>query len=279
MWKRHRAASVVLAVVLAQVLLISVQLTGRTGTTLLDATVLGAFGEAQRLVAGATGLVRGIWNGYIGLRGVERTNRDLEAEVAALRLQLQQQHALVQQARRLERLLDLRRSVDLDTLGARVIGADASPWFRTLTIDRGSQDQIHADLAVIAPAGIVGRIVGEPGPRAAQVHLLIDRNAAAGALIERTRAVGIVAGQDDPAAFSMDYVSNQEDVAVGDRVIASGTDGIFPHGFAIGTVAAVERGPDLYKNIVVTPAVDFTRIEQVLIVMDNAGTQVAEGIR
>ena len=128
----------------------------------------------------------------------------------------------MQQARGLERLLELRQAVDADTLSARVIGADATPWFRTLTIDRGSLDQVHENLAVIAPAGIVGRIVGQPGLRAARVHLLIDRNAAAGALIERTRAAGIIVGQDDPAAFSMEYVSNQEDVAVGDRVIASG---------------------------------------------------------
>ena len=279
MLRRHRTASVVLLVLLGHVVLISAQLTVQSGRTLLDAAIFGTLSEAQRLVAGATGLVRGAWNGYVGLHTVSRTNRDLEAEVAALRLQLQQQHALVQQARGLERLLELRRSVDLDTVSARVIGADASPWFRTLTIDRGSRDLVDADLAVIAPAGIVGRIVGRPGLRAAQVQLLIDRNAAAGALIERTRAVGIVVGQDDPAVFSMEYVSNQEDVAVGDRVIASGADGIFPHGFTIGTVAEVSRGPELYKRIRVTPAVDFTRLEQVLVVMDNAGAQVAEGLR
>ncbi len=279
MRKKRQAACVVLAVLLAQIVLISAQLTVRPGMSVLDSMVFSTLGEAQRLVAGAAGLIQGVWNGYIGLHDVHRSNRDLEAEVAALRLQLQQQRALVQQARGLERLLELRESVDLDTLSARVIGADASPWFRTLTVDRGSRDQVQADLAVIAPAGIVGRIVGRPGLRAARVHLLIDRNAAAGALIERTRAVGIVVGLDDPTMFSMEYVSNQEDVAVGDRVIASGSDGIFPHGFAIGTVAEVERGSDLYKNIMVTPSVDFSRIEQVLIVMDGAGAQLAEGLR
>ena len=264
---------------LAQVVLISAQVTVRPGATLLDSVVFGALSEAQRLVAGAAGMISGVWNGYVGLHTVRRANRDLEAEVAALRLQLQQQHALVQQARGLERLLELRETVDIETLSARVIGADATPWFRTLTVDRGSRDYVDADLAVIAPEGIVGRVVGRPGLRAAQVQLLIDRNAAAGALLERTRAVGIVAGQDDAAALSMEYVSNQEDVAVGDRVIASGADGIFPHGFLIGTVAEVSRGPELYKTIRVAPAVDFTRLEQVLIVMDNAGARVAEGLR
>ncbi len=279
MWKRHRAAWVVLVVLMGHVALISAQLTTRSGTTILDTVIFSTLSEPQRLVARTTALIRNTWDGYIGLRGAQQEKRELEEEVAALRLQLQQQHALVQQARGLERLLELRQAVDADTLSARVIGADATPWFRTLTIDRGSLDQVHENLAVIAPAGIVGRIVGQPGLRAARVHLLIDRNAAAGALIERTRAAGIIVGQDDPAAFSMEYVSNQEDVAVGDRVIASGADGIFPHGFAIGTVSKVERGPDLYKTIRVTTAVDFTRVEQVLIVMDGIGARLAEGLR
>ena len=279
MWKRHWAAWVVFVVLAGQVALISAQLMAQPGTTMLDTAVFSTLSEAQRLVARTTGLIGNTWNGYIGLRGVHQEKSELEEEVAALRLQLQQQHALVQQARNLERLLELRQSVDADTLSARVIGADATPWFRTLTIDRGGLDHVHEDLAVIAPAGIVGRTFGQPGLRAARVHLLIDRNAAAGALVERTRAAGIIVGQDDPTAFSMEYVSNQEDVVVGDRVIASGADGIFPHGFAIGTVSQVERGPDLYKTIRVTPAVDFTRIEQVLIVMDGGGAQLAEGLR
>ena len=102
--------------------------------------------------------------------------------MAALRYQLQQQHALVQQARGLERLLELRESVDLDTLSARVIGADASPWFRTLTVDRGSRDFVHADLAGAGARG--RRSAGSSavrGLRAAQVQLLIDRNAGGGA--------------------------------------------------------------------------------------------------
>ena len=279
MGKTDRAAYVVVAVLIGHVVLISAQVTVLPGTTLLEAIAFGTLAEGQRLVAGTVGAVQTAWQGYVGLRGVHETNRDLRAEVDQLRLRLQQQHALVEQARGLERLLELRESIDLDTLSARVIGADATPWFRTLTLDRGSSDHVHEDLAVIAPAGVVGRIVGRPGLRVARVQLLIDRNAAAGAMIERTRAPGIVVGLDDLAQLRMDYVSNQEDVEVGDRVVTSGAEGIYPAGFAIGTVAETSRGSGLYRTIRVAPAVDFTRAAHVLIVMDGAGDQLVEGLR
>ncbi len=279
MGKTNRAAYVVVAVLIGHVVLISAQVTMLPGTRLLEGIAFGTLAEGQRLVAGTVGAVQTAWQGYVGLRGVRETNRDLRAEVDQLRLRLQQQHALVEQARGLERLLELRESIDLDTLSARVIGADATPWFRTLTVDRGSSDHVHEDLAVIAPAGVVGRIVGRPGFRVARVHLLIDRNAAAGAMIERTRGPGIVVGLDDLAQLRMDYVSNLEDVKVGDRVVTSGAEGIYPAGFAIGTVAETSRGSGLYRTIRVAPAVDFTRVAQVLIVMDGAGDQLVEGLR
>ena len=279
MGKTNRAAYVVVAVLIGHVVLIFAQVTMLPGTRLLEGIAFGTLAEGQRLVAGTVGAVQTAWQGYVGLRGVRETNRDLRAEVDQLRLRLQQQHALVEQARGLERLLELRESIDLDTLSARVIGADATPWFRTLTVDRGSSDHVHEDLAVIAPPGVVGRIVGRPGFRVARVNLLIDRNAAAGAMIERTRGPGIVVGLDDLAQLRMDYVSNLEDVKVGDRVVTSGAEGIYPAGFAIGTVVETSRGSGLYRTIRVAPAVDFTRVAQVLIVMDGAGDQLVEGLR
>ena len=118
----------------------------------------------------------------------------------------------------------------------------------------------------------------EPGPRAAKVQLLIDRNAAAGALIERTRAAGVVLGVDDESVLRMDYVSNLEDVRIGDSVVTSGTDGIYPKGFVIGTISAVERGIDLYKSITVEPIVDFSSLEDVLVVMTDVRLAQAEGL-
>ena len=212
--------------------------------------------------------VVGLWSGYVGLRDVREQNVELSREVADLRFELQTQRALAQQTRSLERLLELRQTVALPTLSARVIATDATPYFRTLTIDRGGQAGVRADLAVIAPDGVVGRVVGSPGQRAAQVQLLIDRNAAAGALIERTRVSGVVVGTDDSSRLQLEYVSNLEDVRVGDEIVTSGIDGIYPKGFRVGVVTQVADGIGLYQLIQVSPVVEFSQIEDVLVVLD-----------
>lgn len=265
---RQRTGYLVLAVVLAHVILISAQVNAEPGATVLETVTFGAFTEVQRVVTSALDNVVGVWSGYVGLRGAQEENVELSREIADLRFELQKERALAQQTRSLERLLQLRQTVALPTLSARVIATDATPYFRTLTIDRGRRDGVRPDLAVIAPDGIVGRVAGAPGPRAAQVQLLVDRNAAAGALIERTRASGVVVGTDDSDLLQMEYVSNLEDVQVGDEIVTSGIDGIYPKGFRIGVVTDVADGIGLYQSIRVAPIVEFSQIEDVLVVLD-----------
>ena len=266
--RRQRTGYLVLAVVLGHVILISAQVNAQPGGTVLEAVTFGVFTEVQRLLTSTRDGFVGFWSGYAGLRDVRQENEALNQEVARLSLELQQQRALAQQTRSLERLLELRESVSFPTLSARVIAADATPYFRTLTIDRGRGDGVHEDMAVVAPDGVVGRVVGVPGPRAAQVQLLIDRNAAAGALIERSRASGVAVGTDDDGQLRMEYVSNLQDVRVGDRIVTSGIDGIYPEGFLIGRVTAATEGLGLYRIIHVDPVVDFSQIEDVLVVVD-----------
>jgi rod shape-determining protein MreC len=266
--RRQRTGYLVLAVVLAHVILISAQVNAEPGASVLETVTFVAFAEVQRLLTSGLDNVVGLWSGYVGLRDVREQNVELNREVTDLRFELQTQRALAQQTRSLERLLELRQTVALPTLSARVIATDATPYFRTLTIDRGRQDGVRSDLAVIAPDGVVGRVVGSPGSRAAQVQLLIDRNAAAGALIERTRASGVVVGTDDSSELKLEYVPNLEDVKVGDEVVTSGIDGIYPKGFRIGVVTEVADGVGLYQLIQVSPVVEFSQIEDVLVVLD-----------
>ena len=151
------------------------------------------------------------------------------------------------------------------TTATNVIAGSASPEFRTITVDKGTSEAIRADMAVISPAGVVGRII-QPSSRASKVQLLIDRNAAAGALVERTRAQGVVVGTGTDQ-LRMDYVSGAADVKAGDAVVTSGIDGIYPKGFVIGQIQSVRRGAGQYSAIVIHPAVDFAALEAVLVVL------------
>jgi rod shape-determining protein MreC len=138
---------------------------------------------------------------------------------------------------------------------------------REITIGRGTADGIQTGMAVMVPRGIVGRIIGQPAAHAARVQLLIDKQAAAGAITERTRAGGLVVGIDRNPPLDMDLVSNLQDVKPGDLVVTSGIDGIYPKGFAIGWIETAERTKGLYLNITVRPAVDFSSLEEVLVVL------------
>ncbi len=246
-------------------LLISAQVNSKTGVPILEAVTFGVFSEVQRGVSGGLSGVLHVWNGYVGLRHVRQENDDLKRRLAASEITVQEQRALADRARGLAQLLELRDRLTLRTAAAEIIGAAAAPDFRTLTIDKGTGSGVRSNMAVIAPAGIVGRIV-VPSARSAKVQLLIDRNAAAGALIERTRAQGVVVGAGDDR-LRMEYVSEAFDIVVGDVVMTSGIDGIYPKGFVIGHVESVERSGGGYKRITVRPAVDFSSLEEVLVVL------------
>jgi rod shape-determining protein MreC len=262
---RQRAGHLFLVVMLGHVILISAQVQSKSGVPLLEGAIFGAFSEVQRGASGMTSAIRNGWSGYIGLRGVRQENTALKEQLADLQVQLQEQRALADRSRGLEQLLELRDRSNLNTVAAEIIAAGATPEFRTVTIDKGSADGIHADMAVIAPNGVVGRVVVAT-PRAAKVQLLIDRNAAAGAIVERSRAQGAVIGSGD-ARLRMDYVAEIADVIAGDVIMTSGIDGIFPKGFVLGRVEKVDKSGTAYKEILVTPAVDFTSLEQVLVVL------------
>ena len=231
---RQRAGYLFLAVIVGHILLISAQVSSRSGVPVLEAVTFGIFAEVQRGVSSGITGVRRLWNGYVGLRHLKQENDALKAQLAEAQIAAQEQRALADRARGLEQLLEMRDRSNLQLTAAEIIGASSTPDFRTLTIDRGTRDGLRPDMAIIAPAGVVGRIV-VPSARAAKVQLLIDRNAAAGALIERSRAQGVVVGTGEDL-LRMDYVSEVSDIVVGDAVVTSGIDGIYPKGFVIGRV-------------------------------------------
>jgi rod shape-determining protein MreC len=273
---RQRSGYLFIGVMLAHVLLISAQINSKTGVPVLESVTFGVFSELQRGLSGGFSGIRGMWSGYIGLRHLKVENDELKRQLAAAQIAVQEQRALADRTRGLERLLEMRELQPHKTTAADVIGAAATPDFRTVTIDKGSGDGLKRDMAVISPAGVVGRVV-VPSGRSAKVQLLIDRNAAAGALIERSRAQGVVVGSGDER-LQMDFVSEVADVVAGDVVVTSGIDGIFPKGFVIGRVEAVEKIGGAYKRITVMPAVDFQSLEEVLVVLTPMPVQdTAEG--
>lgn len=271
----QRPLLVLAGAVVLHLILISAQVSTTAGIPVIQVVTFGSFAELQRGTMKSVDSVRSLWTGYVALRDAQAENESLKRELQTLQVQLQQERAEAQRTDRFRQLLELRERSGLKTVASEVIAGPATLEFRDMTIDKGSSDGIARDMAIISPAGVVGRVI-LTSPRASRVQMLIDRNAAAGAMIERTRAQGIVVGQGE--VLRMEYVPGTADVKQGDLIVTSGIDKIYPKGFVIGTVDVVSRGSGTYHDITVRPAVDFSRLEEVLVVTTPPPAITAEQI-
>ena len=269
---RQRTGWLFGALVVSHIILISAQVTTKRGVPVLQEVTFGVFAELQRASTSALSSAQEGWQNYFALQQIRQENERLKKEVTQLSVSLQQERTAAQQTRTLQGLLDLRSGTAFQTTAATVIGSGADPEFRTITIDKGTQDGLRADMAVISPAGVVGRIL-MPTARAAKVQLIIDRDAAAGVVIERSRVGGLVSGigSADALAFKagliqLEYVPGSADVKKGDRVVTSGLDGIYPKGLPVGEIQSAERVSGEWR-IRLKPAVDFSSLEAVLVVL------------
>jgi rod shape-determining protein MreC len=267
--RRNRFLLVVL--VLLHFAAISHQVDGGDGLSLLQRGLFSLLSPLQRGLSAVVGGVREVWNGYGFHRETYTENRRLEERVRYLETMLQERSHLAHEAERLRELLGLREILPLETLVADVVSRDGVPWFRSLTINRGTSDGVTLDAPVISPTGVVGRVIAV-GPRAARVQVLLDRDSGAGVLIERSRVSGVVSGQavqpeTGAADLLLKYVSERADVAEGDVVVTSGFDRIYPKGLVVGRVSYVGEGSGLLKEIRVEPSARFDRLEEVLVVL------------
>lgn len=260
--------------VVSHLIVISQQVDGGGGASLLERLVFDLLTPVQSLVAAGLRGTQAAWAGYVDLRGVRRKNDDLEARLASLETELESERQGAGEAERLREMLDLRKALPLETVTAQVIARDGLPWFRTLTLDHGTASGIALNAAVLSPTGVVGRVIAV-GPGAARVQLLLDRDSGVAALNERSRVTGIVAGQvgvegAGKTDLTMKYVSSLADVVVGDRILTSGLDRIYPKGLVVGRVRAIGPAAGLFKEVVVAPSARFDQIESVLVVRGKA---------
>jgi rod shape-determining protein MreC len=266
----RRSRFLLVVLVLLHLAAISHQVDGGGGLSLLQQSLLAAFSPVQRGVAAVVGGVSETWRAWGFHHDTYRENRRLLARLHEVEAELQARAARAAEADRLREMLELKRALPFQTLPAQVVGREGLPWFRSLTIDRGQADGVVLDAPVLSTTGVVGRVFAL-GPHAARVQVLLDRDTGAGVMIERSRVSGVVAGQvSGPGAGSDDlrlkYVPSRADVVVGDLVVTSGIDRIYPKGLVVGRVRFVGDESGLFKEIRVEPSARFDRLEEVLVV-------------
>ncbi|MFB3814245.1 MAG: rod shape-determining protein MreC [Terriglobales bacterium] len=274
LFKRHLNLTVLVAVLFVQVIALAYQIKRPTEggpVRLIRQWGINLIAPAEHAVVDVQSWIHNTWRNYFYLRDVRRENERLQDELARLRMQQARLLEDTSQAQRLQALLKFKEQFIGETVAAQVIGSSGSDQSRVLYLDKGSNDGVKADMAVIVPAGIVGKII-RVLPNTSQVLLISDQFSGVGAILEKSRLQGILKGT--PAGHTMlHYVMADEKVEIGEMVLTSGGDRIFPKGLPIGRVSEVEPGPDSFLNIWVKPSSQLSKVEEVLVITRMQETQ------
>ena len=276
---RYRNLLVLLALLVAQIIGLAVQVrrtdSGQTSSDLQDGRGVrlirlwanSLVSPPERLIHSSGLGIAGAWQNYLDLRHVRQQNQDLQKTIDRLRLE---QAALLEDARqgqRLQGLLNFQEKYIYKTMAAQVIGTSGTSQSHVLYLDKGSDQGLGRDMAVITPDGIVGK-VREVYPHSAQVLLINDQTSGAGVILETTRIRGILRGN----AFGQPQVVGimaDNRIQPGEKVLTAGGDQIFPRGLPVGVVEKVMRDPerDSFINVIVKPAAHLDRLDEVLIIL------------
>ena len=254
--------------------LISANLHSRDNMSFFESLVVGITAPVQKVVWGVIDGIGSIWRGYFYLVGLEKENQALKKELQELKLQMNRYREADLANQRLRALLNFKKSIATPLLPAQLVAFDPSGWFQTILIDKGRNDGVVQDMAVVSAEGLVGRVIGVSNHHA-KVLLILDGNSAVDAYIQRSRARGVLVGLGRELCL-LKYVQRNEDVQVGDKVISSGMGGVFPKGLLVGTVQEVVRGSSgLFQRVEVEPAVNFSRLEEVMVVIQPPAEEPA----
>jgi len=220
----------------------------------------------QRLIKATINITEGIWLKYFGLVDVCDENSRLKREIENLRTENYRYQEILATHERLQKLLQFKKTINWPVLAAQVIGRDPTGWFKSVIIDKGKNSGLKVNMPVVNARGVVGRLVSV-SPNYAKVLLIIDQNSAVDCIIQRSRDEGIVKGLSLKIC-RLDYVVKTSDVVVGDKVVTSGLGRVYPKGLPVGEVMEVVNiSGELFKDIKVRPMVDFSKLEELLVIL------------
>ncbi len=264
---RHKNLWVLAAVLFVQIVALGVQVKRPSEAgpvSLIKIWTVRAITPVQKGLVHTTDWLHDTWHSYFAVRSLRTENERLENENMRLRMEQIRLTQDASQAQRLQALLKFKEQYISETVAAQVIGTSGSESSRILFIDKGDNDGLKPDMAVVTPMGVVGKVI-KTFPSTAQVLEINDPTSGVGALLEKSRLQGILKGT--PGGDSMlHYIMGDEKVEVGEMVLTSGGDRIFPKGLPVGRVLSVDPGTDMFLNIRVKPAARLDRVEEVLVI-------------
>ncbi len=223
----------------------------------------------QKLIKQTTKSTEELWLNYFRLVDVHHENTQLKNEIHVLKMANSRYRELLATQERLEELLQFKQTINRPVLAAQVIGLDPTGWFKSVIIDKGKWAGLRLDMPVVNAFGVVGRVVSVSS-NYAKVLLIIDQNSAVDCLVQRSRDRGMLKGLMSEIC-KLDYVAKSNDITVGDIVVTSGLGGVFPKGLPVGRILDVkEISGELFKDIKIRTAVDFSKLEEVLVILEES---------
>jgi rod shape-determining protein MreC len=220
----------------------------------------------QGVVTDSIRALKSTWYTYFAHISAAQENVRLKRELRQAEARISRFHEIELANIRLRRLLDFKINLGGQAVAAEVVGKDPSPWYRTVIINKGSSDGLRKGLPVSVPEGVAGQVT-DVSAQYAKVMLIIDRNSAVDAFVQRTRARGIIKGESTLSCV-FQYALRKDEVKVGDEIVASGLDGVYPKGMPIGEVTGVvKRAAGIFQEVTVTPHVDFEKLEEALVIL------------
>ena len=271
---RYRNLVILVGVLFLQVLGLAVQVkrsSDTENTRLIRVWAVDLVTPFERVLIWAQNGSGNLWHSYVYLRGVRAENRQLKDQIEQLRLEQVRLNEDAVQAHRLQALLAFKEQYISRTVAAQVIGSSGSDSSRMLYIDKGENQGLKRDMAVITADGIVGKVL-QVFPSVSQVLLINDQSSGVGTILEKSRLQGFLKGTATGEVV-LEGVMSDEQVVPGERVLTSGGDQIFPKGLPVGTVTKVGAGKDLFLNIQIKPAVNLGKLEEVLVVVERQERQ------
>ncbi|MFH1215643.1 MAG: rod shape-determining protein MreC [Pseudomonadota bacterium] len=263
---KHLKIYILFGSILTFILILIASTVGRQELNAPQRLGLDLIGKGQYVITTIADGISGIWSNHIALFDVRDENERLKAELDKYKAMNIKHREAVATNVRLSKLLQMKETLPPPTLTAQIIGRDPSLWFRTIIIDRGSSEGVEKGMPVVTVEGVVGQIL-ESSPNYAKVLLANDPNSAIDVLVQKNRVQGILKGNGG-SGFNLLYVLKNADVEKGDFIVTSGLGDIFPKGLPVGTVSAVTKSKrGMFQKIDIAPAVDFSQLEFLLIIM------------
>ena len=265
---RWKKSFLIIALVFCSLLFITLDAKEARRLFFVDKIVNSVISPVQSSVTRLARRTRNIGAHYLLLAGVEKENARLKKEVEQLKMERARLLEMEKQNERLMEFLDFKKGFPGKTVMAEVVGNDFGSWFKTIIVNRGSENGITKGMAAVASEELIGRTIDVAG-NYSKVLLLTDFRNAVDAMIQRTRDRGIVKGENSNI-LKMRYLPLNADVQIGDTVVSSGLGGVYPKGFIIGKVARIKRsGQSLFQEAEITPERDFFKLEEVFIITEK----------